>query len=151
MDQNNQPAQKQRTFNLQRTYLKKFKFETPGSPQIFTVEWKPESKMNLQSEVKKLNEDVYEVTLSIVITNQVGELSAFNTRIEQAGIFTIRGFSEDEMQQMVGTYCPSTLFPFARDVIANYATRCGFPQHVLAPVNFDEIFARKLKETSSQQ
>jgi len=52
---------------------------------------------------------------------------------------------------MMSAYCPSILFPYARDVISGYASRGSFPQHILAPVNFDSLYAKKMQEKSENQ
>ena len=59
--------------------------------------------------------------------------------VQQAGVFTIDGFDEDPLHHMLGSYCPNLLFPFAREVIADLVSKGGFPQLLLAPVNFDAL------------
>ena len=52
---------------------------------------------------------------------------------------------------MLATTCPNILFPFAREIIADLVTRGGFPQLLLAPVNFDALFMQKLQQEAEQQ
>jgi preprotein translocase subunit SecB len=38
------------------------------------------------------------------------------------------------------------LFPYAREVISDTVVRGGFPQLILAPVNFDALYAQHMEE-----
>jgi preprotein translocase subunit SecB len=43
---------------------------------------------------------------------------------------------------MIGSYCPNILFPYAREAISDIIGKGGFPQLLLAPVNFDALLAQ---------
>ena len=47
---------------------------------------------------------------------------------------------------LLGSYCPGTLYPFAREAISDLVTRGGFPQLLLQPINFDALYAQAVKE-----
>jgi preprotein translocase subunit SecB len=139
-----------REFALQRVYTKDISFETPNAPAVFQQEWKPESQVNLNTEVQKLADAVYEVTLTVTVTTKLGDQTAYLVEAKQAGIFTIEGFSEPEMAPMLGAYCPSQLFPFVREVISDLIAKGSFPQLVLQPVNFDALYAQHQQELAKQ-
>ena len=42
-------------FSIQRIFLKDLSFEAPNAPTIFTKEWKPEVKLDLETRARKLN------------------------------------------------------------------------------------------------
>jgi preprotein translocase subunit SecB len=50
---------------------------------------------------------------------------------------------------LTGSYCPGSLYPFAREAIADIVTRGGFPQLLLQPINFDALYAQALRERAS--
>ncbi|MGD2074912.1 MAG: protein-export chaperone SecB [Gammaproteobacteria bacterium] len=135
-------------FAIHRVYLKDASFETPNSPAVFTQEWKPEVSLQLNSSVNPLESQVYEVVLNVTVTAQQGDKTAFLAEIQQAGIFTLRGFDEQQMGSMLGAFCPNTLFPFAREAISDLVVKGGFPQLLLAPINFDALYAQKLRQES---
>ena len=64
--------------------------------------------------------------------------------VHQAGIFLIKGIPNDQLRQMLGSFCPNILFPYAREVISDMVVRGGFPQLLLAPVNFDALYAQHM-------
>ncbi len=140
----------QREFAMQRVYTKDVSFETPAGPTIFQQEWKPETKVNLNTEMQKLGDGVYEVVLTVTVTTNLGEQTAYLAEVKQAGIFTINGFSDQEMGPMIGAFCPNQLFPFVREVISDLVTKGSFPQLVLQPVNFDALYAQHQQELAKQ-
>ncbi|MES9838459.1 MAG: protein-export chaperone SecB [Candidatus Thiodiazotropha sp.] len=139
-----------REFTVQRIYTKDISFETPNSPAVFQQEWKPETGVNLNTEVNKLNDTVYEVTLSVTVTTKVEDKTAYLAEVKQAGIFSINGFPEQELGPLLGAYCPNQLFPYVREAISDLIIKGSFPQMVLQPVNFDMLYAQHQQELAKK-
>ena len=137
-------------FAIQRIYTKDISFETPNSPEMFKREWKPEVQLDLDTRSTKIDEDLYEVVLAVTVTAKIGEETAFLCEVQQAGIFTIGEMPEQNKAHMMGSFCPNTLFPYARETISNLVNRGTFPALNLAPVNFDAIFAAYLQKRAQQ-
>ena len=149
MTENTQDAPK-REFALQRVYTKDISFETPNTPAIFQKEWKPDTKVNLNTEMQQLTDGVYEVVLTVTVTTTIGEETAYLAEVKQAGIFTITGFNEQELGPLIGAFCPNQLFPFVREVLSDLVMKGSFPQMVLQPVNFDALYAQHQQELAKQ-
>lgn len=137
-------------FVIQKVYIKDVSFETPSSPNIFTQKWEPGVNLELSTSGRALAEGVHEVVLALTITSKLGDKTAYLVEAQQAGIFTIRGFSEPEMAHMLGSYCPNILFPFAREAVSDLVTKGGFPPLLLAPVNFDALFGQHMQRLQEQ-
>lgn len=137
-------------FSIRKIYVKDLSFETPHSPAIFTTQWQPDADVNLRTSVSPLEPGDYEVTLSITATMKVGEQTAFLAEVQQAGIFRIVGATDEQMRPTLGSACPGILFPYAREAVSDVTTRGGFPQFLLAPVNFDALYLRSLQEGQQQ-
>lgn len=137
-------------FAIQKIYVKDLSFETPNSPAVFTEEWKPEVNLNLNTESRGIADNVYEVVLKLTVTASQGEKTTYLAEVQQAGIFTMTGFSEDEVKPMLGAFCPNTLYPFARETVADLIQRGGFPPLLLAPINFDALYAQQVNEVQAQ-
>jgi preprotein translocase subunit SecB len=69
----------------------------------------------------------------------------------QAGIFSLAGFTDAEMGPMVGSFCPNILFPYVREVVSDLVAKGGFPQLLLAPVNFDALYAQHLQQAQQAE
>lgn len=136
-------------FGIYKIYAKDMSFETPHSPSIFAVEWKPDADVNFRSSVVQARPGEYEVTLSITVTVSVEGRTAFLAEVQQAGLFIIAGVTSDELDTVLGAYCPSILYPYARELISNLVTRGGFPPFLLSPVNFDVLYAQNKLDRSA--
>ncbi|MDH5784362.1 MAG: protein-export chaperone SecB [Chromatiales bacterium] len=146
MAENTPPQQNGPQFALQRIYTKDISFETPNSPAIFTEKWEPGVNVDINSANAQLQEGVYEVVLTVTVTTKVGEKTAYLAEVQQAGIFLLSGLGEQEMGGMLNAYCPNMLFPFAREVIADLVSKGSFPQLLLAPINFDALYAQHMQQ-----
>ena len=133
-------------FGIQKVYIKDVSFETPNSPEIFKEQWQPDINLQLNNNTKSLDDSIHEVVLTLTVTAKIGEKTAFLIEVQQAGIFNIKGYSEQEMGAMAGAYCPNILFPYARETISDLVTRGGFPQLLLAPINFDALYQQHLQQ-----
>lgn len=147
MSEDTQPIQQ--IVNLEKIYLKDVSFETPNSPQVFTKDWKPEVNVDLATDGKGISEDHYEAVLTITVTAKNEGEVAFLAEVHQAGIFQISGFEEEHLAQLLGIFCPTTLYPYAREAVTNLITRGGFPQMLLNPVNFEALYAENQQAKES--
>lgn len=144
------PEAGQKQFSIQKIYVKDMSFETPNSPGIFTQDWKPEINLELNTQANKVAEGVHEVVLSLTVTAKLGGNTAYLAEVQQAGIFGMQNFGDAELAPMLGAFCPGTLYPYAREAVTDLVSRGGFPQLVLAPINFDALYAQQIQKVQAQ-
>jgi preprotein translocase subunit SecB len=140
----------EKQFSIQKIYTKDMSFETPNSPNIFTEKWEPSVDFNMGSNVGSLENSLYEVALTLTITVKSADKTAYLVEVNQAGIFALSGFTDQEMGPMLGSFCPNILFPYAREVVSDLVAKGGFPQLLLAPVNFDALYAQHMQQAQQQ-
>lgn len=132
--------------NIERVYVKDISFESPLVPMIFTEQWKPKVKLDLNTSTRALAENRYEVDLRITVTTETeSEVTSLIVEVTQSGLFQISGFEDDQLKQLLATMCPNILFPYAREQIDSLMVKGGFPPIHLAPVNFDAVYAQALQ------
>jgi preprotein translocase subunit SecB len=136
----------ERQFVLRNVYVKDLSFESPNTPELFREEWRPESSLHLDIKVNQLLEDTHEVVLTVTVTAKIGDKTAYLIEVQQAGIVSIDGFEQQELGPLFYIYCPSMLFPYARQAVTDLVAKGGFPHLILQHVNFDAIYAQKLAE-----
>lgn len=141
----------EKQFSIQKIHLKDVSLETPNSPSIFTEKWDPKVEVNLSSNAQPLQNNLFEVSLTATITVKIQDKTAYLVEVCQAGIFSISGLSENEMGPMLGSFCPNLLFPYAREVVSDLVIKGGFPPMLMAPVNFDAVYAQHLKQMKEKQ
>jgi len=98
-----------------------------------------------------LAESNYELVLQITVTATAKEKVLFLLEIKQAGLFTLKGFTEEQNQQILNITCPTILFPYAREAVSDLVGRAGFPPLYLAPVNFEALFAQQMQEQNKKE
>jgi preprotein translocase subunit SecB len=135
---------------LQKIYLKDSSFEAPNSPAIFSGEWKPKVTINLSTRSTEIGNDGIEVILDLSVEAKQGETVAFLVEVQQAGIFVFKGVAEEDRAQIVSTFCPTQLYPYAREAIADMVGKGGFPQLHLQPVSFDAMVAAAKAERNAR-
>lgn len=155
-DQSNEQAAAQNTaeqpqFALQRIYMKDLSFESPRAPMVFQEKWAPQVKLDVNTGAKKVKDDIFEVVLTLTITVNNNDETAYLAEVQQAGVFAIKGLDAANLEHTLGAYCPNILFPYAREAVDNLVVRGSFPPMHLAPVNFDAIFAEAKKRQAEQQ
>lgn len=138
-------------FGIQRIYTKDISFETPSAPAIFKTNWQPQMNVNIQTNANHLEGDDYEVVLKLTITTNNQDKTAFLVEIEQAGIFTLKHFTQQQLGPVLSATCPNILFPYAREIIASLVMHGSFPQLNLAPINFDALYLDHLKQQQAEE
>jgi preprotein translocase subunit SecB len=142
--------EQQRQFVVQRIYTKDLSFEAPNSPRIFQDQWKPEIKVGLGSDINKLADDAYELVLKVSVEAKHEDKTVFLVEVQQAGLFSIQGFEQQEIDALLGVAAPNILFPYAREIVSDLVTRGSFPQFVLQPVNFEGLYSQQLQARANQ-
>lgn len=134
-------------FIIERIYVKDISFEAPNSPAIFTQEWEPDTNLSLNTVVNPLGDDHFEVELHVTVTVKDKEgKTSFLVEVVQAGAFKVVGYPDDQLNHLLASFCPSNLFPYAREVISNLVSKGSFPEMHLSPINFDALYAQNMAE-----
>ena len=135
---------------IQRIYVKDLSFETPNTPAVFQQQWEPELNLEINTTNTQLEENVYEVILTVTATVNNKKAAAFLVEVKQAGIFTIQGAPDHQLDHLLNSFCPNIFFPYAREAITSQVIRGSFPQLVLAPINFDALYMQQLAEKQKE-
>ena len=135
---------------IQKIYTKDISFESPNSPLAFQEEWKPEINVELNTDGRDLDEHNIEVIIKVTVTAKNNSKNSFLVEVQQAGIFQLSGFDDETRAYLIGSYCPGTLFPYAREVISRLVTDGGFPPQLLAPVNFEALYQEQAQKNQAQ-
>jgi len=138
-------------FSIQRIYLKDLSFETPQGPSAFKKKWQPKVSQDLNTKTDQVEEGLYEVALRVTITVADGEDTIYIVEAEQAGLFNVNGFAEEQLPQILNTTCPGILFPYLRETLDNVVTKGSFPALLLPPINFDALYANALQQSADEQ
>ncbi len=141
----------QPSMNIRRVFVKDASLEMPSGAAIFNEEWKPEVKLDVAVRNSSLDDEHYEVTLTVTVKVETAGKTAFLIEVHQSGVFSISGMDQEQLSQTLGAFCPNFLFPYAREAVDNLAGKASFPPLMLAPINFDEIYDQNRQNQSVEQ
>ncbi|MDO6681887.1 MULTISPECIES: protein-export chaperone SecB [unclassified Oceanobacter] len=146
MTENAQPQ-----FALQRVYVKDASIEVPNAPMVFTKEWKPEIKLDLNTGARRVDESHFEVFVKVTATAKLADdETAFLVEVMQCGLFLADNIPEEQLKPMMGAMCPNILFPYLRESVDSLVVKGGFPALMLAPINFDALFAQRMQQEAEE-
>jgi preprotein translocase subunit SecB len=137
-------------FSIEKIYVKDLSLENPGAPQSFMQQQPPQIEVGLRTTGNQIDPNVYECVVTVTLTAKVGEKTLFLVEASQAGIFTIRGVPPEQLQGVIAVHCPTVIFPYIRETLADAVTRAGFPPVHLAPINFDTLYQQQLAQIAPQ-
>ncbi len=137
---------------LQSIYLKDCSYESPNGPRLPNNQgWEPKFQLNMNTAAEELAPEVREVLLTITVEAKQGDATLYLVEVKQAGVFSISGASIEDLKRLIGSFCPSVLFPYAREAISDLIVKGGFPSFLLPLVNFDVLFAQAAESPPQQQ
>jgi len=143
-----------RRISISKIYVRDFSFESPKVPDVFrSNEWQPQTDLNLRSNHTAIEgeDGLHEVVLTITVDAKDGDTTLFLVEIQQAGLFLIDGYEEEEFSAIVGSFCPNILFPYAREAVASVVQKGGFPEFVLQPINFDSLYMQSRQQLAAKE
>ena len=136
-------------FILRHIYLKDASFESPRNPSFFQSGQQPKLDFTVKTRNEKIADDLYESVLHLTTQAKIEDKDAFLVEVQQAGIFLCKNLSDQQLEQVLATTCPNILFPYAREAIDSLLSKGGFPALMLAPINFEAIYAQR-KQAAQQ-
>jgi preprotein translocase subunit SecB len=135
---------------IEKIYVKDLSLENPGAPQSFQMSEAPQIEIGLRTRGEQIAPDVYECVLTLTVTAKANDKTVFLIEAAQAGVFSIRGVPQAHLQPVLAIHCPTVLFPYARETIADATTRAGFPPVHLAPINFEALYQQQLAQAAAE-
>ena len=136
------------TFTINAQYVKDLSFENPNIPGLLTLEAEPSVEMNIDVKGSNLDNDFYEVVLTLSCKGSSGETTLFVAELSYASLISLNDVPEEQIQRILFVECPILMFPFARNIIADATRDGGYPPILMQPVDFQAIFDKSNQDPS---
>lgn len=121
-------------------YIKDLSFENPNAPAVFAHKEGHQISVNIDVRAAHLQDQLYEVLLSIKATTTVADTTAFLIELDFASLCTVNASVPDaERHDLLSVEVPRYLFPFARNIIADVSRDGGYPPLLINPVDFAHL------------
>jgi len=144
--------QQQPVFGINKVYLKDMSLEIPNAPQVFFEQDAPQVEVNIHNEARALPQPaLFEVVLTVTVTAKISDKTLFLVEVAQAGIFQIEHIPQPDLDAVLGTLCPTTLLPYAREAVSATVSRAGFPPVILQHMDFVSIYQERMQQMQAQQ
>jgi preprotein translocase subunit SecB len=144
----NDAAADQPLFQIEKLYVKDLSLEVPNAPQIFMGAEPPQLEIQIAQQAAQFSDGLYDVVVTVTVTARAGDKTIFLAEVAQAGIFTARGIPQADLEPLLAIGCPTILYPYAREAIADLVTRAGFPAVVLQPVSFEQMYMERSRQAA---
>jgi preprotein translocase subunit SecB len=142
----------QPVFGIDKIYLKDMSLEVPNAPAIFAEREAPAIEVAVHNEAHNAGAPgMFEVVLTLTVTAKIQDKTLFLIEVAQAGLFQIQGVSTADLDAVLGTICPNTLLPYAREAVSTLVARAGFPPVTIQHMNFDAIYMQRLQQMNEQK
>ena len=133
-------------------YMKDFSFENPSPLESLS---QPQSNSNINVTVsvdtKHVKDNAHEVTLGIQVKATATEKTLFLVEASYCGLFALVNIPQENQDAILRIHCPSLLFPFIRQIVAEAVRNGGFPPLYLNMVDFAAIYQQQMQSGGSPQ
>ena len=136
------------TFTINAQYVKDLSFENPNIPGLLKLEAEPSVEMNIDVKGSNLDNDFYEVVLTLSCKGTSGETTLFVAELSYGSLISLNDVPEEQIQRILFVECPILMFPFARNIIADATRDGGYPPILMQPVDFQAIFDKGSQDPS---
>ena len=141
--------EQQPSFQIEKIYVKDVSLEIPGAPQVFLEAQGPQLEIQVRNESAQFADGLFEVAVTVTVTAKAGDRTLFLAEVTQAGIFSVRGVPQADIEPLLAVACPTILYPYARETVSDLITRGGFPPVLLAPVSFEALYAQRMQQQAA--
>ena len=128
---------------LIRTYVKDLSFESPRAPHVFRKQSQPEIQVKVDVNQRNVDGPVFEVSVHLTIEARSGAEVDFMVELEHSGLFEVQGAEGKELESILHVFCPTTIYPYARQVVDAALVQGSFPPLLMAPINFDALWRQR--------
>ena len=152
MAEENQTAaqeQQEAVFGIEKVYVKDMSLEIPNAPEVFLQRETPQVGIELSNSAKKLEEGLFDVTITVTVTSKIEDKTVFLVEVAQSGIFQARNIPEENLEGLLAVTCPNILFPYAREAVSDLVVRAGFPPVLLNPINFEALYLQQKQQQAA--
>lgn len=147
----NQGQQPPLVINMQ--YVKDLSFESPGTPHVFAelARSQPDISVSVDVEVNRLSQEspVFEVILGFAAESTLGERKIFVLELKYGATITVNA-PQEHLEPLIMIETPRTIFPFARQIIADVTRDGGFAPLMLQPIDFLALYQQRRAQGQEQ-
>ena len=138
------------SLNVLVQYIKDLSFENPGAPNSFSSgQEQPAIDIQIGVQAHQMGSDLYEVVLGIRTEGKTGETTVFLVELSYGALVALSGVPPEQIEPVLVIESGRLLFPFARNILSDATRNGGYPPLLLNPIDFVDLYRRKLAATQA--
>lgn len=148
---NGEPAeQKPIEVQVVGQFIKDLSFENPNVERLLDAPGEtPNIKLEINVGAKRVKPDLYESAIDFKAVASTSAGTLYDLEVVYAGLFRMRNLPEQALEPFMLVNCPTLIFPFLRRLVADITREGGFPPLLLDPIDFAQLFMRRVSEQAA--
>ncbi len=136
---------------VHRIYVKSSLFE-PVQMNLKLLKEPPSPVIDMEVFVdsKDQGDNNWEAILTLQLTAKENGNLLWRLQLQQAGLYLIKGFTEEQQTMILKGYCMNQLYVHASETICNMVIKGGFPPVYSAPMDFEMIYREQQQKQKNE-
>ena len=135
-------------------YVKDLSFENPRAPHSLLQPPQgvaPDLQVGVDVKAQGLAPDVYEVVMTLKVETKMQNEVVFVAELAYGAVVSLINATQEDVPIALMVETPRLLFPYVRNIISEVTRDGGYTPLLLSPVDFAEIYRRRIAEQQQQQ
>ena len=108
-------AEAKKEFVIESIWGTKSNFDAKTPVHLLKDEWQPSADLDLDVKSEVLEGNRHVINLIIKVSVSIKDNTIFTLESTHTGVFQIDGYEDKELNQIIGSFCPSIIYPYARE------------------------------------
>lgn len=143
----------QRQLAINAQYVKDLSFENPRAPHSLLqppAGTAPDLQVGVDVKAQGLTTDVYEVVMTLKVETKMASEILFVAELSYGAVVTLINTPQEDVAAALMVETPRLIFPYVRNIISEVTRDGGYTPLLLSPIDFGEVFRRRLAEQQQQ-
>lgn len=146
-------AENQRQLAINAQYVKDLSFENPRAPQSLLQppqNTAPDLQVGVDVKAQSFGNDIFEVVMTLRAETKLAGEVVFMVELVYGAVVSLINTPPQDVPIALMVETPRLLFPYVRNIISEVTRDGGYTPLLLNPINFAEIYQRRLTEQQQQ-
>ena len=143
-----------RQFAINAQYVKDLSFENPRAPHSLLQPPQgvaPDLQVGVDVKAQALAADVYEVAMTLKVEARMQNEVMFVVELVYGAVASLMNTPQEDVPIALMVETPRIIFPYVRNIVSEVTRDGGYTPLMLSPIDFADIYRRRLAEQQQQQ
>jgi len=144
----------QRQLAINAQYVKDLSFENPRAPHSLLQPPQgvaPDLQVGVDVKAQGLAANVYEVVMTLKVETKMQNEVMFVAELAYGAVVSLINTPPEDVPIALMVETPRIIFPYVRNIISEVTRDGGYTPLMMSPIDFADIYRRRLAEQQQQQ